>query len=102
VAEDECDGKRLSIGSSGAKTMQRAEVVTAVRVVGTPTALTIEFEDRELQIPWEKCSTKLARATEIERARIELSPGGYGIHWPLINEDLSIAGLVRAAHGPNR
>jgi hypothetical protein len=25
----------------------------------------------------------------------ELSPGGYGIHWPLLDEDLSISGLLR-------
>jgi hypothetical protein len=79
--------------------MQKTEIVTAVRAVATPTALTLEFEDRELQIPWEQCSPKLAQATDVERARIELSPGGYGIHWPLIDEDLSITGLARAAHG---
>ena len=82
--------------------MQKTEIITAARIETTPAALTIVFEDRELQIPWENCSPKLAVATEIERARIELSPGGYGIHWPLIDEDLSIAGLVRAAHGSSR
>ena len=30
-----------------------------------------------------------------ERRRAELSPGGYGIHWPLLDEDLSIGGLWR-------
>ena len=28
------------------------------------------------------------------RHRAELSPGGYGIHWPLLDEDISIGGLV--------
>jgi hypothetical protein len=82
--------------------MQKTEIVTAVRIEPTPAGLTIVFEDRELQIPWTECSQKLARATESERARLDLSPGGYGVHWPLIDENLSIAGLVRAVHRPSR
>lgn len=41
------------------------------------------------------CDTypKLASATQEERSRMELSP--MGIHWPLIDEDLSIRGLLR-------
>nr|WP_253276482.1 DUF2442 domain-containing protein [Synechococcus sp. PCC 6312] len=27
----------------------------------------------------------------------QVSPAGYGIHWPLIDEDLSINGLLRIA-----
>jgi hypothetical protein len=30
----------------------------------------------------------------VERSKIELSP--LGIHWPDLDEDLSIAGLLRA------
>jgi len=36
---------------------------------------------------------KLAAATDSERSRIELSP--MGLHWPDIDEDLSICGLLR-------
>lgn len=49
---------------------------------------------RVIQIPLEKCSKRLASATEKERLSVELSPGGYGIHWPLIDEDLSINSLL--------
>ena len=76
--------------------MTRAEPITAVRIRTTEAALVIEFEDRDVQIPWARCSSKLAAAGAIERERAQLSPGGYGIHWPLIDEDLSIAGLVRS------
>jgi Protein of unknown function (DUF2442) len=38
---------------------------------------------------------RLAAATEQERLAAELSPGGYGIHWPLIDEDLSVNGLLK-------
>lgn len=36
---------------------------------------------------------RLARATDTERGHMELSP--MGIHWPEIDEDLSIRGLLR-------
>ena len=77
--------------------MPKAEQITAIRIEPTSAALVVSFEDRELQIPWEKCSRKLATATDLERLGAQLSPGGYGIHWSLIDEDLSIAGLVQAA-----
>ncbi len=31
----------------------------------------------------------------LERAMYRISPSGYGIHWPLIDEDLSINGILR-------
>jgi hypothetical protein len=39
--------------------------------------------------PW------LARATPQARARFELLGDGQGIHWPGIDEDVSVAGLLR-------
>lgn len=40
---------------------------------------------------------RLASATHPQRAKMELSP--FGIHWPEIDEDLSIEGLLRD-HAP--
>ena len=45
-------------------------------------------------IPWEECSPKLAKAGHVERSRAVLSPSGYGIHWPLIDEDLAVGPLI--------
>ena len=39
-------------------------------------------------------SLKLLNATIEEREHYEISPANYGIHWPLIDEDLSIKGLI--------
>ena len=39
-------------------------------------------------------SAKLANADEKERNNFKISPSGYGIHWPGIDEDLSINGLL--------
>ncbi len=40
---------------------------------------------------------RLAHATPKERAVWEVAGGGYGIHWPEIDEDLSTEGLLRGA-----
>jgi hypothetical protein len=54
------------------------------------------MESGSVSIPWEKCSDRLARASVIERNRAVLSPSGYGIHWPLIDEDLAVGPLLLA------
>ena len=38
---------------------------------------------------------RLFNASPRERERFELLGDGEGIHWPLIDEDLSVAGLLR-------
>src|ERR1035441_1124087 len=63
----------------------------------TPEALIVIMESGSVSIPWEKCSERLAHASLLERNRAELSPSGYGIHWPLIDEDLAVGPLLRAA-----
>ena len=40
---------------------------------------------------------RLAEASEAERRNWEIAGGGYGIHWPDIDEDLSTEGLLRGA-----
>ena len=57
--------------------------------------LIIEIDGKELRIPLDKLSHRLLSASDIERAVYKISPSGYGIHWPLIDEDLSIQGILR-------
>ena len=40
---------------------------------------------------------RLAAASPEDRSVWELSGAGYGVHWPKIDEDLSVAGLLRTA-----
>lgn len=40
---------------------------------------------------------RLLHATPEARARWERAGGGYGIHWPELDEDLSTDGLLRGA-----
>jgi hypothetical protein len=62
-----------------------------------PAALILITETGTVSIPWEICSERLAHASQVERDRAELSPSGYGIHWPLIDEDLAVGPLLRTA-----
>jgi hypothetical protein len=78
--------------------MRATEPITATGIETTPEALVLVLGTRKVRLPWGKCSRRLAAATENERRQAELSPGGYGIHWPLIDEDLSVGGLLRNLH----
>ena len=71
--------------------------VLAKAIETTPEALIVVTETGSVSIPWEKCSQRLARASLVERSRADLSPSGYGIHWPSIDEDFAIGPLLRAA-----
>ncbi len=44
---------------------------------------------------------KLLKATPQMRAHWKICGGGYGIHWPEIDEDLSTEGLLRGSPAPN-
>ena len=37
-------------------------------------------------------------ASQENKERFEISPAGYGIHWPDVDEDLSIDGLIGTKH----
>jgi hypothetical protein len=43
---------------------------------------------------------RLLHATPSQRSHWEVIGGGYGIHWPDIDEDLSTEGLLRGAPAP--
>lgn len=43
---------------------------------------------------------RLLHATDEQRRNWEIAGGGYGIHWPDIDEDLSTEGLLRGAPAP--
>ena len=45
---------------------------------------------------------RLYHATGKQLADWQISGGGYGIHWPEIDEDLSTEGLLRGAPAPSQ
>jgi len=58
-------------------------------------------DSKEYTFPLSTISKKLVSASPLERETFEISPSGYGIHWPLLDEDLSIDGLLGINHQPH-
>jgi len=54
------------------------------------------IDGKLIAIPLDKISNKLKTANELQRNFYKISPSGYGIHWPLIDEDLSVDALIQA------
>ena len=60
--------------------------------------LILRVDEKEYKFRLANISRKLADAPPDKRGKYEISPAGYGIHWPLIDEDLSIDGLIGIKH----
>ena len=43
---------------------------------------------------------RLANGTPEQRARWEIAGGGFGIHWPELDEDISSEGMLRGLPAP--
>jgi hypothetical protein len=71
-----------------------------VNVSSTDIQLVVDLEDgRSISVPltW---YPRLLHATQKERDDWQVAGGGFGIHWPSIDEDLSVEGLLRGAPAP--
>jgi hypothetical protein len=77
--------------------MKEHHSIEAVRVASG--ILYLSVDGQHLERPLAEFSLRLARATEADQQHFEVSPSGYGIHWPTIDEDISIDGLLGIAHG---
>ena len=74
-------------------TIQTEAAATNVRV--TNQALVVDLADgRTVSVPLQ-WYPRLAEATAAERRHWELIGPGIGIHWPAVDEDISIEGLLR-------
>ena len=60
--------------------------------------LLLTVDGKKYSLPLADVSQRLVKASRAEREKYEISPSGYGIHWPLIDEDLSIDGLIDIEH----
>jgi hypothetical protein len=73
-------------------TTLRTARVTNVSV--TDDKLSVDLEDgRTIAVPigW---YPRLAHGAAEERAHYQISGAGYGIHWPDLDEDISVEGLL--------
>jgi hypothetical protein len=69
--------------------------VSGLRFEGEEMMITID--GKTLCFSLIRISQRLLKATALQRQRFEISASGYGIHWPEIDEDLSVEGLLRAS-----
>jgi hypothetical protein len=64
------------------------------QVAVTEDALSLDLEDgRTIAVPigW---FPRLAHGTPVERANFQISGAGYGIHWPDLDVDIGVEGLL--------
>ena len=60
----------------------------------TDDTLTVDLEDgRTISVPigW---YPRLAHGTMSERQNVQISGAGYGLHWPDLDEDIGVEGLL--------
>ena len=76
--------------------MNKAHEVQKVVIDGA--LLFLKVDGKEYKINIAEQSDRLSRATQEQKEKFEISPAGYGIHWPDIDEDLSIDGLIGIKH----
>ena len=76
--------------------MDKAHDIHKVEVSGC--LLHLEVDGKSYEIDLARQSSRLARATQAQRQQIEVSPSGYGLHWPAVDEDLSVDGLIGVRH----
>ena len=56
----------------------------------------LKVDDKTILVSLAKVSKKLYSASELQRQFYKVSPSGYGIHWPLIDEDLSVEAILKS------
>ncbi|MEP7366261.1 MAG: DUF2442 domain-containing protein [Acidobacteriota bacterium] len=77
----------------------------------TPRASRVELKDDELRVYLLDSRTltvplawfpRLLHGSETDRQNFRLLGSGLGIHWPTLDEDLSVSGLLRGASPPKK
>ena len=76
--------------------MEKAHEVSKISFSGSIMRLTID--GTEYVVDLTEQSGRLAQATQEQREHVEISPAAYGLHWPDLDEDLSIDGIIGVKH----
>jgi hypothetical protein len=81
----------------GTSLVKLEPLATDVAFPAGAASLLVRLADgREISVPlaW---FPRLAEASPAQRADYSLIGGGIGIHWPQIDEDISVSGLLRGS-----
>lgn len=57
----------------------------------------LQIDGKTVKASLENVSPKLKAANDFQRQFYKVSPSGYGLHWPLIDEDLSVDALLKSS-----
>jgi len=76
--------------------MDRSHEVRDLSLSGNKMRLVVDGRAYDIDIS--RHSTKLAAASQEQKSQFIVSASGYGIHWPSIDEDLSIDALIGISH----
>jgi hypothetical protein len=59
--------------------------------------MSLKIDGKLIKVALDKISSKLKAANDFQRQFFKVSPSGYGIHWPLLDEDLSIDAILKTS-----
>jgi hypothetical protein len=77
----------------GSITMKKYHNISHIQFNGF--CMSFNADGKPYEIDLRKHSKRLAESSLSIKSNFEISPSGYGIHWPKIDEDLSIDGLIK-------
>jgi hypothetical protein len=72
--------------------MKKLHNITEVRFENE--FIIIKVDGQIIRLNISEVSQRLANASDEDKNEYSISPSGYGIHWPKIDEDISINGLI--------
>lgn len=81
---------------SGVASMNEAHVLTNIEITGDLLMMNVDGIDYQFELS--TISKKLMQSSDDVKNNFIVSPSGYGIHWPAIDEDLSIDALIGVRH----
>jgi hypothetical protein len=86
----------------GAAAVSRGPIARAVRYDSRRGLIVITLEGGcEFSFPV-SLAEGLADAPRSKLAKVKISPNGLGLHWPLLDADLYVPGLIEGAFGSRR
>lgn len=60
-------------------------------------SMSLKIDGKLIKVVLDKVSSKLKAANDFQRQFFKVSPSGYGIHWPLLDEDLSVDAILKTS-----
>src|SRR5271163_2188383 len=95
-------GQFKAANARGAATVTRGPIARAARYDSRRGLIVIALEGGcEFAFP-AALAEGLANAPRSKLAKIKISPNGLGLHWPLLDADLYVPGLIEGAFGSGR